>query len=229
MKLLLFDVDLTLIDTGGAGSRAMKQTFEQLFDVRNGLQNISFMGRTDRAIFKEAMQNHDLFWREESENKFKQNYFQKLKAEIKKSNSKKRILPGVPALLNMLSDEDDVTLALLTGNWVKGAEIKLQHFNLFHFFEFGAFGDDSEFREELPQFAAERFTKITGNAISPDNVFIIGDTPLDVACARPFGAKSIAVATGFSSIEQLEAAKPDFLLKDLSDSEKFLNMIGGKL
>ena len=207
----------------------MKQTFEKLLDFRNGMQNVSFLGRTDTGIFKEALSHHGFFWREETEIKFKENYFQKLKIEIEKSNSKKHVEPGVEELLNILSEEDDVTLGLLTGNWQRGAEIKLKHFDLFHFFKFGAFGDDSEFREELPQFAAERFTKLTGNAISPDNVFIIGDTPLDVACARPFGAKSIAVATGFSSMEQLEAAKPDFLLKDLSDSEKFLNMIGGKL
>ena len=216
MKLLLFDVDLTLINTAGTGRRAMTFAFENLFNTKDGLDKVNFAGRTDRAIFKDALKLHDLAWDKTKEEQFKRLYFSLLNSEMNKPNQKKHIEPGILELLDVLNSHNDVTLGLLTGNWRQGARIKLEHFNLFHYFQFGAFADDSEFRNDLPQYAVQRCFEITGNKVFPENTIIIGDTPLDVACAKEFGAKSIAVATGFSSYDELEKARPDVLFHDLS-------------
>ena len=225
MKLLLFDIDLTLIDSARAGRRAMALVFEKLFRIKDGMDKVNFAGRTDRAIFRDALAYQGLEWQKEKEDNFKGVYFEKLKSEIDKPNSGKHLEPGVLELLKELSKREDVFLGLLSGNWRQGAQIKLEHFNLYHFFKLGAFADDSENRNELPQSAAERFSEKTGLSISPENVFIIGDTPLDVACAKSFDAKSVAVATGFFSYEDLEAAQPDFLFTDFSVSENFLRIL----
>ena len=189
------------------------------------MAKVDFAGRTDRAIFRDALAYQNLEWKIEKEENFKRLYVKLLKIEISKPGSEKHIEPGVLELLNLLRQREDVVLGLLTGNWRQGAQIKLEHFNLYHFFEFGAFADDSGNRNELPQFAVRRFSEHTGSSISPDNVFIIGDTLLDVACAKSFDAKSVAVATGFTSFKDLEAAKPDFLFRDLSSNGDFLRML----
>jgi len=225
MKLLLFDIDLTLIDSARSGRRAMTLAFEKLFGIKDGMDKVNFAGRTDRAIFRDALAYQGLEWQKEKEENFKGVYFEKLKIEIAKPNSEKHLEPGVLELLNELNQREDVFLGLLTGNWRQGAQIKLEHFNLYHFFELGAFADDSENRNELPRSAVQRFSEKMGLSISPENVFIVGDTPLDIACAKSFDAKSVAVATGFFSYEDLEAAQPDFLFTDFSVSEKFLRIL----
>ena len=225
MKLLLFDIDLTLIDSARSGRRAMTLAFEKLFGIKDGMEKVNFAGRTDRAIFRDALIHQGMEWQKEKEENFKGAYLEQLKIEIAKPNSDKHIEPGILELLNELSKSDDVVLGLLTGNWHEGAQMKLEHFQLYHFFEFGAFANDSENRNELPRSAAQRFSEKTGLPISPENVFIIGDTPLDIACAKSFAAKSVAVATGFFSYEELEAAQPDFLFTDFSVSENFSRIL----
>ncbi|MFQ5754332.1 MAG: HAD hydrolase-like protein, partial [bacterium] len=165
-----------------------------------------------------------LQWTPKKEDKFKKVYFEYLKSEIKKPNARKHIEPGISALLDLLGHQPDITLGLLTGNWRRGGRIKLEYFKLFHYFQIGAFADDSEMREKLPAIACRRFEQKLHKKIQPQQVFIIGDTPLDVACAKPFGAKSVAVATGFFSYAELNAAKPDYLFTDLSDSQEFLQI-----
>ncbi|NIR51909.1 HAD family hydrolase [candidate division KSB1 bacterium] len=229
MKLLLFDVDLTLVNTGGAGRRAMARAFKDIFQKDDGMEKINFAGRTDRAIFRDALTLWGLQWQHSLEERFKRTYLEYLQTEIRKPNPKEHIEPGVLQLLQVLSNRSDVTLGLLTGNWRSGAKIKLEHFNLFHYFRLGAFADDSENRNKLPEAAVKRFEKMFNAELRPEDVYIIGDTPLDVACARSFAARSVAVATGFFSFEELQASKPDFLFKDLSDTQEFLDMLNGRL
>lgn len=226
-KLLLFDVDMTLIDSGGAGGRSMSEAFTRLFDRRDGFKNVHFAGRTDAQILKDALRLHGLDWDPEKERAFKELYFELLTAEIKKPNPKKQAKPGVRGLLDLLARREDVGLGLLTGNWRRGADIKLSHFDLYHYFQFGAFSDDSGDRGALPEIAVRRAREITGIQASPEHVYVIGDTPLDVACARPFGARSVAVATGFYSYEQLQDVGPDLVFHDLTDHERFLRMLEG--
>ncbi len=224
MKLLLFDIDLTLINTAGAGRRAMIYAFEDLFGTQDGMSHADFAGRTDTGILKDALHRQALDWSSEIEEKFKQAYFENLKRELRQPNPKKRVLPGILEILDILATHPKLKFGLLTGNWREGARIKLEHFNIYHYFCFGAFSDDSGIRSELPQIAARRFEQIIGQTVSPNDVYVIGDTPHDVACSRPFGAKSVAVATGLYSYDQLQAAHPDFLFHDLSDCQIFLHL-----
>ncbi len=225
MKLLLFDIDLTLISTDGAGRRAMNRAFSDLFGKQNGLDQVSFAGRTDPAIFREGMAHLGEEWTQDAQNRFQRRYLDLLHAEVQKPAPGRHLKPGVPELLDILAERSDVTLALLTGNWAEGARIKLEHFNIHHYFEFGAFSDDSAIRSDLPGVAAARYREKYGAEINPSDVFVIGDTPRDVECARPFGAVAVAVATGFSTLEELSAAQPDFLFQDLSDADKFLALL----
>lgn len=225
MALLLFDVDLTLIDTNGAGRRAMNLAFEKLFGVKNGMNKVDFAGRPDPAILRDALDQHKLIWVQSKEQNFKHTYFDYLSTEIKKPNPRRHIEPGILEILKKINNSKDIALGLLTGNWRQAARIKLEHFNLFHFFELGAFADDSDDRNDLPQFAVNRFSKKRGLEIPPEDVFIIGDTPLDIACAKSYGAKSIAVATGFFSYSELEKAQPDYLFSDLTNVNGFFDLV----
>lgn len=225
MKLLLFDIDMTLIDTAGAGRQAMIMAFEDLFARRNGMETADFAGRTDTIIFKDALARHGIEWAIELQERFKAAYLAHLQAELIKPNQHKRVLPGVVEILEHLQGHPTLKIGLLTGNWKEGARIKLKHFDLYHYFEIGAFADDSGIRSELPAFAAQRFAQTTGVTIAPHDVYIIGDTPNDVACAGPFGARSVAVATGLFSMKQLQAVNPDFLLPDLSNQQDFLKIV----
>jgi phosphoglycolate phosphatase-like HAD superfamily hydrolase len=133
---------------------------------------------------------------------------------------KRRIMPGFPQLLEELRKMPGMHIGLLTGNWVRGAEIKLSHFGLWKYFEFGAFGDDEVDRNKLVPHALRRAEEKFGIRPNRDRVYVIGDTPRDIHCARPHGAVAIAVATGEYSVEQLRAEKPDFLFENLSEVEK---------
>jgi phosphoglycolate phosphatase-like HAD superfamily hydrolase len=228
MNLLLFDVDLTLINSGGSGRRSMTIAFEQLFGTKNGFHKVDFAGRTDVLIFKDALANLGRNWSADLEEKFRRTYLANLPVEIEKLSEDQHIEPGVTELLDILVTREDMTLGLLTGNWQAGAKIKLEHFGLFEKFTLGAFADDSGLRADLPAIAARRFEEKFETRILPSRVYVIGDTPRDVKCARPFGAKTVAVATGLFSREQLQAAGPDYLFEDLTDHAAFLNLFDGK-
>lgn len=226
-KLLLFDVDLTLIETGGCGRRAMSFAFEEILgNGHSAMKNISFAGSTDGGIFRDALRQVNMEWSQSKQDDFKDCYLKYLNTEIIKPDKNKKIKPGILELLPKLQERDDLTLALLTGNWEQGACTKLQHFDLWHFFEFGAYADDAWVRNELPPIAAARFSEIKGQSIHPENVYVIGDTPKDVDCTRPYGAKSVAVATGYFSVEQLKEAKPDYIFESFAEPENFLEILG---
>lgn len=137
----------------------------------------------------------------------------------------KQLLPGILEILEAAAVRPDISQGLLTGNMIRGAEAKLTHYNLWHFFEFGAFADDSHLRDELGPHALRRASEKYGRNFAPQRVFIIGDTPHDVQCARVIGARAVAVATGFDSLEVLRNTKPDLLLPDLSDPAHFFQEI----
>ncbi len=228
MRLLLFDIDLTLVNTGGAGRVAMTRAFQERSGPGASLAGVSFAGRTDRAIFRDALQANGLPWRQRDEEAFKQRYLHLLREEIGKPNPRQHVEPGVRELLDRLQARPDVVLGLLTGNWREGARIKLEHFGLFHYFRFGAFADDAEDRNRLPAVAVSRLKERTGQTLDPRDIYIIGDTPLDVACARGYGARSVSVATGLFSYEELAASHPDYLFRDLSDTAAFLAILNRK-
>ena len=224
MNVILFDIDGTLVHTAGSGKDAMNRAFEEIFDVANGLGGILLAGQTDPKIILDAFKKHKMEWDEVKVEAFKRRYFVRLQEEFRIHRPLRRMMPGFPPLLEKLATLPQTHLGLLTGNWKLGAQTKLEHFGLWKYFEFGAFADDDLDRNKLVPHAIRRAAELFGRHPKSDRVFVVGDTPRDVECARPHGATAIAVATGDYSLDVLRASNPDFLFKDLSDEEAFLRI-----
>jgi phosphoglycolate phosphatase-like HAD superfamily hydrolase len=222
-KLLLFDIDGTLLTSGGAGERALRLGFRDRFGIDDDLSSVEIAGRTDSGIVREMLAAHRLPATPENIAAFLDGYLHHLAEEIPRTPG--RLLPGILPLLDALQPRADIVLALLTGNLARGAEIKLRHYGVWHYFEFGAFADDHHDRNQLGPFAQARARAQRGIEFPPERVFVLGDTPHDIACARAIGAKAIAIATGKFSQADLAAHAPDFLFDDLADSDAVLAAI----
>jgi phosphoglycolate phosphatase-like HAD superfamily hydrolase len=223
-KLVLFDIDGTLVLTGGAGVRAMTRAFRDVLQVDDGFAGISMPGRTDQIILADALRRRDRVLDADLLDRFRQAYARSLADEILRPGPRKGVMPGVRELLDELVRCHDVCLGLLTGNFAEAARIKLEHFDLWTYFRCGAYGDDALDRNELVPVAVRR-AQACGPSSQFDRVFVVGDTPHDIACAAAAGATSIAVATGGFDRETLRAAGADVVFEDLGDSEAFLQLI----
>jgi phosphoglycolate phosphatase len=223
MKLLLFDIDGTILDSGGAGSRALDLAFLDMFAIEEAFKDIQMAGKTDMQIIRESLSFHGL----PSDNgvvpRMLKLYGVHLEREI--HNADKRLKPGVDELLNELKTMEDISLGLLTGNVESGARIKLGAFGLNDYFKFGAFGSDHENRNMLLPVAVNRFRELSNTSVDFTDCVIIGDTPRDVECALPYGASAVAVATGPYSIDDLRSTRAGLVLSDLSDQKPFLDFI----
>jgi phosphoglycolate phosphatase len=224
-SLILFDIDGTLVLTGGAGGRAMSLAFQEIFGVRDALSGIAMAGRTDAWILADALTAHNIASDPKALVRFREAYLRHLTIELVKPGARKGLMPGVRELLDVLRRRDDVYLALLTGNYEEGARIKLEYFDLWRYFPCGAFGDDAPQRDGLVSKALERIAATGGPSFSAVDAVVIGDTPLDVACASFCGARSIAVATGSHSVEELRAAGADVVMQDLADTAEVLRVL----
>jgi phosphoglycolate phosphatase len=218
--VILFDIDGTLVLTGGAGGRAMTRAFADLYKIQNGFQGVPFNGRTDAWIVSQAAVAHGID--DEALAHFKPLYLDYLAEELDKPGPRKGVMPGISPLLDTLAQRDDVFLALLTGNYEAGARLKLQHFDLWRYFPCGAFGDTTHDRNGLLPEALARVAVCGGPQAAPADSVVIGDTPLDVAVAVTGGARSIAVATGSHTTDELQASGADVVFEDLSDLEAVL-------
>lgn len=212
--------------SGGAGLRAMNEAFLRLFGVPDAFANVRLAGRTDTSIIKDALRAYKFDLNIEAIEEFKALYYRLLEREIETPMNGKKLMPGVAELLEALADQKDVFLGLLTGNWEKSGRIKLAHFNIEHYFQFGAFADDSEIRNELLPFAIKRFSQKFGKIPKASDVIVIGDTPADIQCARPHGAVAVAVAAAHYTAEQLKEHHPDHLFQDLSYLQDVLRVLG---
>lgn len=217
IKVILFDIDGTLVLTGGAGGRAMARAFEDLFSIPNAFQNVSFHGRTDSSILRDAMTAHGVAPDAAHFLAFRDRYLAYLDDELRDDSRPKTVLPGVTPLLDALEPRDDVYLALLTGNYEAGARLKLEYFDLWRYFRCGAFGDEAPERNRLFPISMTAIQACGGPIVPPSDVTVIGDTPLDVACASASSARSVAVATGGFDVETLRAAGADVVMEDLGD------------
>lgn len=217
-RLLLFDIDGTLLLTGGAGKRAMERAFLELFGVADALAGVSMAGRTDRWLAELALTRHGLESSREHLDAFRSRYLRELEASIHEPGRGHRgLLPGVEALLDRLARRDHWHLALLTGNYRDGARIKLSHFGLWDRFAWGAFGDEHAERGALAQSAVDAAPTQGVTIADTRHAVVIGDTPFDIACARAAGASVVAVATGGHSRDALAAHEPDLVVDDLTD------------
>jgi phosphoglycolate phosphatase-like HAD superfamily hydrolase len=224
--LILFDIDGTLLLSGRAGLRAMTRAFDQTFGITNAFAGESFGGRTDSYLVSKALEAAGLPDTPEQHDRFRASYIPLLAEEIEHPGTgHKGLMPGARELLEAIHDQDHLHLALLTGNYREAAEIKLQHFELWDFFEWGAFSDDAADRNALVPIARTRAETYDIPVEAIERVIVIGDTPHDIECARVAGAKCIAVATGGFTVEQLREFGADHVLKDLSDTEAVLNLL----
>jgi phosphoglycolate phosphatase-like HAD superfamily hydrolase len=226
-KLVLFDIDGTLVLTGGAGIRAMNRAGEAVLGLSNLLDGIPVAGRTDWIILHDALTKagHDLD--EDLFVRMREAHHRYLREEIAQpGEGVKDVMPGIRALLPALQSRDDMSLGLLTGNFEEAARIKLGHFDLWDYFRCGAFGDDAADRNELVPFAVDRAREGGLGSFDYGDVVVIGDTPHDVACAVAVGAMPVAVATGNFTVDQLRATGAPIVLKDLSDTDGFMRMVG---
>ena len=224
--LILFDIDGTLLLSGRAGLRAMTRAFAATFGIADGFKDQSFGGRTDSFLVSQALQAAGLPDTAEHHARFRQAYVPLLEEEIQQPGAgHKGLMPGARALVEALVDHDHLHVALLTGNYRSTAEIKLRHFELWDFFEWGAFSDDAADRNALVPIARQRAETYDVPPAALDRVIVIGDTPYDIECARVAGAQSIAVATGGHSVEQLRAAGADIVLADLSDTKRVVALL----
>ena len=225
MKVLLFDIDGTLVLSGGAGARAMSRAFEAVFGVPEALTGISMNGRTDTWIVTQLSARHGIATDADSLRRFHDSYVSLLAEEIQQPGPRKGVMPGVPALLEALSRRDDVYVALLTGNFEAGARIKLDYFDLWRYFGGGAFGDNAPERNPLLPKALSAIQARGCPSVHPSDVIVIGDTPHDVAVAVAHRARSIAVATGGHDMAELGESGADCVLPDLSDVDAVLQAI----
>jgi phosphoglycolate phosphatase-like HAD superfamily hydrolase len=230
MKLVLFDIDGTLITSRGAGRRAMRIAFERVFGTAGGIDRYDLRGRTDTRIVHDVMGAEGWEPARVSErlDDFFEAYLGGLVAEIGDGQGV-MMLPGVAEVVERLAESSEVALGLVTGNIEQGARIKLQPTGLWPRFRVGAYGSDHMDRRRLPPLAARRAHALLGREFPPTDVVVIGDTPHDVDCARACGAVAVAVATGQYPREALLADRPDHFFEDLSDTDRVLRaLLGGR-
>jgi phosphoglycolate phosphatase-like HAD superfamily hydrolase len=222
-KLFLFDVDLTLIDTDRAGSRALASAFEELYGVAQAFTGIPFAGRTDSSIVADAFSRHGIDHNTDAHTMkhFMEAYFEHLTNTLVNSPNG-RVLPGVNKLLQALNNQPGVSLGLTTGNFRRSALMKLEHYGLSDFFVEGGFGDDSPDRNELVAIAIDRMNKKLGHDHSPNDIIVVGDTPHDITSGKANNTTTVAVATGYSTMEELAAYHPTHLFADLTDVERVI-------
>lgn len=224
-KLILFDLDWTLLYTGGAGVRALDYAFEKQFGIASAMKSMSVDGKTDRSIAREMVSVH--LKRDATPDEIElicRGYIERLRFEVE-TGAGYRIMPGIPQLLQALQKEPSIVMGLGTGNLRAGAQIKLEKAKMWDYFGFGGFADDSEDRPTLLAMGAKRGFEKLGKTLAPRDVIVIGDNKRDVLSGQAIGATTIAVATGSMSLEELGQHRPDFLFQDLSDTSKVLEAL----
>lgn len=229
MKVVLFDIDGTLLWSDGAGRRAVQQALEEVFEtpIPEGHQ---FDGKTDPQIVRELMIRAGLDDAIITERlpRALDRYLMLLRQELDRIDDSNHLFPGIPPLLDALEQRDDVLLGLLTGNIQPGAQAKLCAVGLDPArFKVGAFGSDHASRPELPAVARARAEALLGHDVAGDDVIVIGDTPADMSCGNGIGARAIGVATGRYSVEELSDCDEGIVFADLADTAAVMRAILG--
>ena len=223
MHTILFDIDGTLLHSGGAGQAGVERALAEEFGVTAPTDGIPTAGRTDRGIARDLIQFHQLEESEATYERLLRAYLRVLPLELTARDG--GVYPGVREVLARLSSRSDVRLGLLTGNYREAAWQKLRHYELDHHFHFGGFGDEHAHRDDVARQAfADAQSHQAPSPIDASKLWVIGDTPADVQCGRAIGARVIAVATGMFTREELEPTQPDHLFDDLRDVDTVLEL-----
>jgi phosphoglycolate phosphatase len=221
---VLFDIDGTLVDMRGAGRLSFVRALKSVFGWDDEIPYINFAGNTDLGVLQEVARHHGVTLTDADRKRF----FRQLPRELEQTVKEVQLViyPGVPELLEKLSERPDVILGLVTGNVAESARIKLQQFNLHHHFVLGAFGDDHANRADIARLALRRIENRMKDDDRLRNCYLVGDTPHDILAARSIAATSIAVATGKFSEDDLKKAGADYVLTDLRDTTAVLKIMG---
>lgn len=216
VRLVLFDIDGTLIHTNAAGITAFGEAFREVFHFPAAIRGISFAGRTDTGLARQILRAHGHEPTQADFDRFFASYTRWLHHILSRVGG--GIFDGVGQFMQDLRRQaEPPAIGLLTGNIRRGAEIKLAHFGIWNDFEFGAFADDHENRNEIARVAQKRGSERMKRELSGDEILVIGDTPLDIECGRAIGARVLAVATGHFTVDQLNEHKPDWSVKSLAE------------
>jgi len=215
VRLVLFDIDGTLVHTGHAGTKAFAQTFAHIFGLKHGSEQMKFAGRTDVSLVREFFKIHGVPESPDNFQQFFENYVFWLEHTLGFTGG--RECEGIRLFIEELLDlPQPPMLGLLTGNVRIGAEIKLRHFGLWDHFVMGGFADDHEERNHIAVAALQRGRRVLDQHLQPHEVVVIGDTPHDVRCGKFIGAKTLAVATGGSTFGELQPHGADWTVSDLT-------------
>jgi phosphoglycolate phosphatase len=215
INLVLFDIDGTLVRTGGAGVEAFRRVFAEEFKATDGFETLKFAGRTDTGLVREFFNYHKIPLTRENTERFFEHYVFLLDYIL--SQGAPRTCEGVMEFIEALRAlPSPPMIGLLTGNIRLGAEIKLRHCGMWDIFKMGAFADDSEDRNQIAVAARERGCRLLGRPLEGREILVIGDTPHDIRCGKFIGAKVLAVATGGATLEELKAHTPDWAVENLS-------------
>jgi len=223
-RLLLWDIDATLISTGGAGDEALKRVVAQRYGVEDDLHDVEIAGRTDAGIARSILEKYEIEPSARNVAGFLDEYVAHLAELLPQLDG--HVLPGIAEILHRLHSRRDHVLALLTGNLRRGAQLKLQRYGLWDYFEFGAFADDHYDRNELGAFARARAQERHQHDFEVGLIDVIGDTGHDVACGKIFGARTVAVATGSWPRAKLAEHQPDFLFDDFAAVDEVIATLG---
>ncbi len=226
-RLVLFDIDGTILLTAGAGRRAITAALGEAIGDHSAFARVRFDGKTDPQIVSELLSvaGHEPPHAEDRVRALCQRYVALLAEELQGTRGM-QLMPGIPAILDRLEAEPGAVLGLLTGNLVRGAELKLCAAGVDPSrFRVGAYGSDAAHRPELPAIAARRAAPFFGRVPTGAEVVIVGDTPADIACGAGIGARAVAVATGSYSLADLEACRPHAVFEDLADTDRVLAAI----
>lgn len=216
VRLILFDIDGTLIRSGGAGVRAFERTFAEVFGLSKATSTLKFSGRTDVSVVRECFTQHAIEPSPENFSRFFENYPPFLEQLLAETSG--AVCPGITELISALEGAPEKPLlALLTGNIRRGAELKLRHYNLWHHFKTGAFADDHEDRNCIASAAQKRGEDLIGQPLEGKEIVVIGDTPHDITCGQSIGAKVLAVGTGEFSSAQLRDFNPTWAVENTTE------------
>jgi phosphoglycolate phosphatase-like HAD superfamily hydrolase len=217
--LLLWDIDGTLIWSGRAGEEALVEALRECHGIESTLDDVDYKGRTDRRIGMMLLEKHGLPITPDTLHDFVESYLKHLGQLLPQKQG--WVYPGILEILERAHRRPDLINALLTGNMRRGADLKLSHFQVGHYFQFGAFADDSHERNELGPVALRRALDEHHLNVPPERVYVIGDTPHDVSCGKIIGAQTIAVATGGYPVQALQDCEPSVVFEDFSDPDTF--------
>jgi phosphoglycolate phosphatase len=223
-RLLLFDIDNTLLNTGGAGVAAMELTFQEMFGISDGFAKVEFSGRTDLYILAEGLRQHGIAGGLDGNlEEFLRRYYGHLRFTL--GERKGHLMLGFPHLLEVLSQRDDVRNLLVTGNFSEAAWMKVEHYGIREYFaDGGAFGEESLDRSEMLRLGLQRFA----DGVAPQDVLIIGDTPHDVKAAVDNNLVAVGVATGSYTVDQLRDSGAHMVFENFADWQSAAAKLAGE-